>query len=174
MKLLLALFIVVSASAFAGTDSPIEAAKDAIKAVHNLDERSFSEISRLEARCLFGDPDDGSTDAIISLKERFPDLSAKSTFKSVNAAPDEHFTNPKYLKFWSYLQQRFFVDISTRDHKQNLRMVVDCHYGTEEDKDAKWVRQKAGKYPKKECKVVKVVTKVVDLPTACLSLAVPL
>lgn len=174
MKLLLALLIVMSSSAFAGTDSPIEAARDAIKAVHNLDERSFSEISRLEARCLFGDPDDGSTEAIIALKERFPDLGAKSTFKSYNAGPDEHFENPKYLKFWSYLQQRYYVDISTRDRKQNLRMIVDCHYGTDEEKDAKWIRQKSNKYPKKECKVVKVVSKVVDLPKACLSLAVAL
>jgi hypothetical protein len=138
---------------------------EAFKAIQNLDKRSFREVAAKEALCLYGN-DNG-----------LEHLKANLDFKleEVDVIPklqlSRYFLYPIYVGYWSYYQERYEIEILHRTHKEIvIHGIVDCDFGTNEQKNDRLINQKPTKYKMKECTLVKIVPKsfpVVPEATRC-------
>jgi hypothetical protein len=127
---------------------------EAFRAIHNLDKQSFRVVTAKEALCLYGN-DRG----LEYLKENLD-----FTLEEIDVIPklkeSRHFSSPLYVGYWSYYQERYEVGIYHRAKNQIIiEGIVDCDFGTPEQKNDRLINQKPSKYKKKECRIVKIVPK---------------
>ncbi len=66
---------------------------------------------------------------------------------------------PEYVGFWSYLRQRYVVEIQQKSDKTVLgTLVVDCNYGAANEKKPAYSRVRdPKKFKVKECKITKII-----------------
>jgi hypothetical protein len=126
----------------------------AFNSIQNLDNESFLEISGKEALCLYG-----SSNGLIHLKNKIEqDISElKPVAKLINSKRN---TSAEFVGYWSYYTERYQVLISeNRSEEEVLEIIIDCYYGTDSEKDDKFKELKPKEYPKKECRLVKIIPK---------------
>lgn len=152
--------------------NPAYVLDQAFTAITNQDTETFLEVTGKEALCIYGNPE-----GIAYLKKR-----VTLTAESVNLKPavleTKHFTNPKFVGYWSYYHERYQIDILDKVTSEVLlKSIVDCDYGTEGEKSEELINLKPRKYKKKECRLVKVVLQKFPefpLPAKCRDLKVTL
>ncbi len=152
--------------------NPAYVLDQAFTAITNLDTETFLEMTGKEALCIYGSPE-----GIAYLKERVT-LTAESVKLKPTVLENRHFTNPKFVGYWSYYHERYQIDIQDKVTSEVLlKAIVDCEYGTEGGKSEKLINLKPKKYKKKECRVIKVVPQnfsELPLPAKCQDLKVVL
>lgn len=132
--------------------NPAYVLDEAMKAISNLDDKSFLEVTGKEALCIYG-----NEIGISYLKSRitFDPGNIKLVPTLLNSL---HFTAPAYVGYWSYYHERYQVDITDkRSSEKVFKVIVDCEYGTDSVKNERLINLKKTKYKKKECRLVKVI-----------------
>lgn len=152
--------------------NPAYVLDEAFKAISNLDETSFLEVTGKEALCLYG-----NEKGLNFLKDNIL-IDVKSVKINPKVLSNEHYKIPKYVGYWSYYHERFVIEIQDKvTEKVLMETIVDCDYGTESEKDDKFINLPPKKYKKKECQAVKFMPKTFKpLPVSdkCMSLKVSL
>jgi hypothetical protein len=159
---LLTLFILTLVAAcdpygFGFKHNPAYVLDTAFKAVSNLDEKSFLEVSGKEALCLYGNPE-----GITYLRER---LNVDTTNVKINpyALYSKHHEAPEFVGYWSYYTERYMVEIlDKRNNGLLIGAVVDCHYGTDGNRNDNLKNLPSKKYKRKECKLTKIIPKTFE------------
>jgi hypothetical protein len=132
--------------------NPAYVLDQAFRAINNLDRLSFREVTSKEALCLYGN-DQG----LDYLK-----LNLDFNVKEINVIPklleSRHYSSPLYVGYWSYYKERYSVEIYHKVRSDLIiTSIVECDYGTEDQKNDRLINQKPGTYQKKECKIVKII-----------------
>lgn len=152
--------------------NPAYVLDEAFKAITNQDTETFLEMTGKEALCTYGSPE-----GIAYLKDRVT-LSPENVKLKPTVLENRHYTNPKFVGYWSYYHERYQIDILDKITSEVLlKAIVDCEYGTEGEKSDKLINLKPKKYKKKECRVVKVIPQTFqELPmsTRCDTLRITL
>ena len=152
--------------------NPAYVLDEAFKSITNLDTQSFMEVADKEFFCSYG-----NNQGVNFLKEN---LSLKQeTLKFEPKVLDtEHYNIPRYVGYWSYYHERYQIDIQDKETNESLlRAIIDCDYGTDGQKNEKFINLKPKKYKTKECKIVKIVPKTFNnlpLEKKCMLLQVSL
>jgi hypothetical protein len=164
---ILALFSLASCDPykFGFEKNPAYVLNEAFKAITNLDEETFIEVTGKEALCLYG-----NAQGISYLRDRIL-INQESAKLEPKLLSSKHLTSPKYVGYWSYYQERYSIKISDNIHNDViLEVIVDCDYGTAGVKDDKYLNLERKKYPKKECRAVKLLPQKFEnlpLPQKC-------
>lgn len=134
--------------------NPAYVLDQALKAIQNMDDESFLEISGKEALCLYG-----NKEGIAYLHEKVRADVQNVQLKHKEVGELVTLSAPEYVGFWSYMRQRYIVEIQQKSDKASLgTLVVDCHYGAEGEKKPSYQRvRNPKKFKKKECQVTKIV-----------------
>ncbi len=158
-----ALFLLLLASSgcdpyrFGFKNNPAYVLDTAFKAITNLDKKSFLEVSGQEALCLYG-----NETGVAYLKSNFT-LDTSNVKLAPKFVSSTYFRNPEYVGYWSYYSERYIVDVSElTSNRLVLQVVVDCNYGTDGEKDVRYLNLKPKKYKTKDCRLVKIIPK--DFP----------
>jgi hypothetical protein len=132
--------------------NPAYVLDEAFKSITNLDTESYLDVTGKEALCVYGN-DEG----LQYLKTNIV-LSPENVKLKPTVLTTVHNLNPKYVGYWSYYSERYQIDILDKASEALImKAYVDCEYGTDGDKNAKFVNLKPRKYRMKECRVVKVI-----------------
>lgn len=124
---------------------------EAFRAINIHDRVSFREVSAKEALCLYGN-DEG----LDYLKQNL-DFTLQEVDVVSKLAESRHYSAPLYVGYWSYYKERYSVEIYRKTTKDLIiKSVVDCDFGTEDQKNDRLINQKPGSYKKKECRIVKI------------------
>ncbi len=134
--------------------NPAYVLDQALKAIQNMDDESFLEISGKEALCLYGNKE-GIT--YLHEKVRADVQNVQLKHKEVGAL--QKLPAPEYVGFWSYLRQRYTVEIQQKSDKAVLgTLVVDCNYGSPHEKKPSYARiSDPKKFKVKECRIIKII-----------------
>ncbi len=125
---------------------------EAFRAITNLDKKSFREVTGKEALCLYGN------DLGLEYLKQNLDFELQDIDVIRKITERRHFSSPLYVGFWSYYQERYSVEIYHETTKDLIvRGIVDCDFGTEDQKNDRLLNQKPKKYKKKECRIVKII-----------------
>lgn len=170
MKTVFILSILVLAAAcdpygFGFKKNPAYVLDEAFKAITNLDTESYLEVTGKEALCVYGNEEGLNylKDSVILTPEN---VKLKPTvLKTV------HNLNPKFVGYWSYYSERYQIEIQEKTSGLLLmKTYIDCEYGTDGEKDDKFINLKPQKYRVKECRVVKVIPEIfkpLPIPAKC-------
>src|SRR3989344_5584815 len=91
------------------------------------------------------------------LSEAFVAINQENIKINPNVLESKHSKSPKFVGYWSYYQERYQIDIEDKVSKVLLmKAYVDCDYGTDQEKDDRFVNLSPEKYKKKECRLIKV------------------
>lgn len=133
--------------------NPAYVLDQALKAIQNMDDESFLEISGKEALCLYG-----NKEGISYLHEKVRADVQNVQLKHKEVGELKVLTAPEYVGFWSYQRQRYIVEIQQKSDGAALgSLIVDCHYGSEEKKPSYLRARDPKKFKKKECRITKIV-----------------
>lgn len=134
--------------------NPAYVLDQALKAIQNMDDETFLEISGKEALCLYG-----NKEGITYLHEKVRADVQNVKLKHKEVGELKVLSAPEYVGFWSYMRQRYVVEIQQKSDSVVLgTLVVDCHYGADGEKKATYLRVKdPKKFKKKECRITKIV-----------------
>ena len=163
--LLLTLLVSCDPFNFGFKKNPAYVLNETFVAIKNVDHQSFIEVTGKEVLCIYGNPE-----GIAYLKSHMEFDSDDVKITPVKIS-ETYATSPKFVGFWSYLQERYKVEVV--DEKTLLPLLnayMDCDYGTDQEKNDKLLNQPKEKYKKKECQLVKVepmVFQPLPLPKAC-------
>ena len=154
--------------------NPAYVLDQALKAIQNMDDESFLEISGKEALCLYG-----NKEGITYLHEKVRADVQNVQLKHKEVGPLQKLTAPEYVGFWSYLRQRYTVEIQQKSDKTVLgTLVVDCNYGAANEKKPSYARiSDPKKFKVKECRIIKIVPatfQALPVGSACETLSVQL
>ena len=154
--------------------NPAYVLDQALKAIQNMDDESFLEISGKEALCLYG-----NKEGITYLHEQVRADVQNVKLKHKEVGELKVLTAPEYVGFWSYMRQRYVVEIQQKsDGALQGTLVVDCHYGADGEKKASYTRVKdPKKFKKKECRITKIIPatfQALAVTNRCQNLAVEL
>jgi hypothetical protein len=171
---LLLLFSVLACDpyGFGFKKNPAFVLDEALKAVINLDTASFLEVTGKEVLCVYG-----NHQGIQYLKDMVT-LHTENIKLEPTVIETLHYAVPRFVGYWSYYHERYeinFLDKTTSESM--LRAIVDCEYGTVEEKNEKFMNLKPNKYHKKECRLVKlrpVTFSSLPIPKKCEGLRVVL
>lgn len=170
--LLLASFVACDPYGFGFKKNPAYVLDEAFKAVTNLDDESFLEVTGKEALCIYGNPK-----GITYLKEKVV-LNSENIKINPNVLNSKHHKNPLFVGYWSYYSERYQIDIQDKATKKVLlKAIVDCEYGTENQKEDKFIGLRPKDYKKKECRLIKIIPTdfaALPLPKKCDLLKVDL
>lgn len=178
MKILALLSLTVFAIAcdpygFGFRKNPTYVLDQALKSIQNLDDESFLEVSGKEALCLYG-----NKEGITYLHENFTtDIQNLKLKHKVGEL--KILTSPEYVGYWSYLRQRYVVEIQQKSDGIALgSLVVDCNYGAQGEKKTFYLSiRDPKKFKMKECRLTKIIPagfKALPMSERCQSLAVQL
>jgi hypothetical protein len=152
--------------------NPAYVLQEALKAITNLDQDTFLEISAKELLCIYGN-DKGlqylkhHLDVVESEVKIIPRILTKKSFEI-----------PVFVGYWSYYQERYEIEVlSKASQQQVLKTIIDCHYGFEGSKDQSQINLLPSQYKKKECRAVKLIPNnfvSLPLPQKCVKLKVVL
>lgn len=160
MKTVFILSILLLAAAcdpygFGFKKNPAYVLDEAFKAITNLDTESYLEVTGKEALCVYG-----NDEALHYLKTNVA-LSPENVKLKPTVLKTVHNQNPKYVGYWSYYTERYQIDIQDKTTAALLlKTYVDCEYGTDGEKNDKFINLKPQKYRVKECRVVKVIPEI--------------
>jgi hypothetical protein len=155
----LMLLLACDPQGFGFKQNPAYVLELAFKSVQNLDHLSFAEISSKEALCQYANPT-----GISYLHQHMAFEKENVRIKS-SVLLSQHAKNPEFVGFWSYYKERYQVEVIDRRSGQLLiNTLLDCHYGTEGVKDVNLKQLEARKYPKKECRLIKIMPQVFSAP----------
>lgn len=142
--------------------NPAFVLNETMLAITNLDQQSFLEVTGKEVLCVYGNPQ-GLTYLKDKLLINQEDVKINPVL--LNA---KHSSSPKFVGYWSYFHERYQVDVLQKStDKLLLKAYVDCDYGTDTEKDERFINLEPKKYNTKECRLIKV------LPSIFPSLPVP-
>ncbi len=134
-------------------------------AINNLDHQSFIEVTGKEVLCVYGNPE-----GVNYLKNHIEFDTDEVKITPVKIS-ETYATSPKFVGFWSYLQERYEVKVvDEKTLKPLLNAYLDCDYGTDKEKSDKLFNLPKERYKKKECQLIKVepvVFQALPLPKAC-------
>lgn len=130
--------------------NPAFVIEETFKSISNLDKTSFLELTSKEALCVYG-----NEEGIKYLKDNF-----KFNPEDISFLPSvletKYFKIPNFVGYWSYYFERYEIDVKNKSTDEFLmRVIVDCNYGTENEKDQGLINLKPSKYEMKECRIVK-------------------
>lgn len=156
MKLAIAflLFAVIACDpyGFGFKKNPAWVLDQAFKAVQNMDHESLVEVTGKEALCVYG-----NAQGVSYLKEKLQVDSSELKLKP-NLLTSKHFQLPEYVGYWSYLMERYVVEVyHKKSGEEILSAVIDCHYGTMIKKNDRMVNLSRDKYQVKECRLTKII-----------------
>jgi hypothetical protein len=138
--------------------NPAYVLNEALKSITNLDTESYLDVTGKEALCVYG-----NEEGLHYLKSNVV-LNTENIKLKPTVLKTAYYLNPKYVGYWSYYSERYQIDIKDKTSAALLlKAYVDCDYGTDGEKDAKFVNLKPQKYRIRECRVVKVVPEVFNL-----------
>lgn len=133
--------------------NPAFVLSEALKAIQNMDDQSFLEVSGKEALCLYG-----NKEGIAYLHDKVTTDSQNVQLKHKEVGELRVLTSPEYVGFWSYLRQRYVVELKQKSDDSVLgSIVVDCNYGSEEKKESNEKIRDPKKFKKKECRITKIM-----------------
>lgn len=163
------LFLILLASCdpfnFGFKKNPAYILNESFVAIKNLDHQSFIEVTGKEVLCTYGNPEGL---AYLKSHMEFDGDDVKITPVKIS---ETYATSPKFVGFWSYLQERYKVEVV--DEKTLLPLLnayIDCDFGTDKEKNDKFLNLPKDRYKRKECLLVKVepmVFQPLPLPKAC-------
>lgn len=169
-------FFVISCDpyGFGFKKNPAYVLDQALKAIQNMDDESFLEISGKEALCLYG-----NKEGITYLHEKVRADVQNVQLKHKEVGELQILPAPEYVGFWSYLRQRYVVEIQQKSDKTVLgTLVVDCNYGAANEKKPAYSRiRDPKKFKVKECRIIKIIPETFQsLPVSsnCESLSISL
>jgi hypothetical protein len=138
---------------------------ETFKSISNLDQTTFLELTSKEALCVYGN-DEG----IKYLKENLH-INSEEIRLIPSVLETRYFKVPNFVGYWSYYFERYEIDLKNKTSDEFLmRVIVDCNYGTEDEKDQDLINLKPSKYKKKECRIVKFKPKLfseLPIPDKC-------
>ncbi len=154
--------------------NPAYVLDQALKAIQNMDDESFLEISGKEALCLYG-----NKEGITYLHEKVRADVQNVQLKHKEVGELQVLAAPEYVGFWSYLRQRYVVEIQQKSDKTVLgTLVVDCNYGAANEKKPAYSRVRdPKKFKVKECKITKILPATfspLEVTKQCENLAIQL
>lgn len=154
--------------------NPAFVLNEAFKSVLALDHEAFLDVSGKEALCLYGNPE-----GITYLRNNLSiDKDQVEIHPKLIENTSKYTKAPHFVGYWSYYQERYQVDISDKKTKEELlKVVVECHYGFEGEKNASYQNLKIKKYKKKECRVIKMIPfkfPAMEMREECIPLKVTL
>jgi hypothetical protein len=154
--------------------NPAFVLNEAFKSVLALDHEAFVDVSGKEALCLYGNPE-----GVTYLRNNLNiDREQVEINPKLIANTSKYTKAPHFVGYWSYYQERYQVDIFDKKTKEELlKVVVECHYGFEGEKNPSYQNLKIKKYKKKECRVIKMIPfkfPVMEMREECIPLKVTL
>lgn len=157
---------------FGFRDNPAQILQDAVEAINTHDVQKFLKVSGREVLCIYGNEDG------LDYLKRNSTIDPKNAKFNLTFIKETYYDVPAYVGYWSYLNQRYMMDVTDqRDNSMIVQAVVDCDYGTEGERNIKFVNLKRSKYKRKECRVTKLIPKTfkaLPLPERCGVLKVSL
>ncbi len=154
--------------------NPTYVLDQALKAIQNMDDESFLEVSGKEALCLYG-----NKEGIAYLHEKVTADVQNLQLKHKQIGELKVLSSPEYVGFWSYLKQRYVVEIQQKSDRSLLgTLVVDCNFGVFGEKNTSYhsIRDPK-KFKMKECRLTKLIPnsfKPLVLTPRCQNLVVTL
>jgi hypothetical protein len=139
---------------FGFENNPASVLNKAFESVQALDHEAFLEVSGKEALCLYG-----NAEGVNYLRTNLNINSESVEFKSKLLENSSKYTNiPRFVGYWSYYEDSYLIDILDKATKEALiKVLVECHYGFEGEKNEKYQNLKLKKYKVKECRVIKMI-----------------
>jgi len=145
--------------------NPAYVLDQAMKSLINVDQAGLVEVSGKEFLCTYV-----NEAGMNYLKENI-NFSINDVVIIPKLTESTHYTIPHYVGFWSYYHERYEVEIkSAVDSEPLMNTIIDCEYGTETEKDAKWINLKPTKYRQKDCRLMKldpIFFEPLPLPKKC-------
>jgi hypothetical protein len=143
---------------------------EALKAITNLDTKSFLEVTGKEVLCTYG-----NHRGIHYLKDNVS-LNPENIKLRPNVLKTIHYSVPRFVGYWSYYHERYEIDILDNLSSENLlRAIVDCDYGITEERNDDFINLRPKRYKIKECRLVKLQPMTfspLPLPKRCQGLKV--
>ena len=154
--------------------NPASILNKAFESVQALDPEAFLEVSGKEALCLYG-----NSDGVDYLRSNLNVNSENIEFKSKLLENSSRYTNiPRFVGYWSYYEETYLIDILDKASKEEIiKVLVECHFGFEGEKNEKYRNLKLKKYKMKECRVVKMIPfkfQALPMRAECLPLKIDL
>jgi hypothetical protein len=138
--------------------NPAYILNEAFEAILDEDINRFLEVSAKEALCVYG-----NEQGMKFLKDKF-NLKPKHIQLNPAVLESQYFNNPLFVDFWAYYSERFMVEVKNKKNDEALvNVIVDCHYGTDGEKNDKFINLKPSKYKIKSCEIVKIISEQFDL-----------
>jgi hypothetical protein len=139
---------------FGFKNNPAFVLDEALKAIQNMDDVSFVEISGKEALCLYG-----NKNGIAYLHDKVKVDEQNVKLKHQEIGELKVLSSPEYVGFWSYLRQRYVVEIQQKSDSATLgTLVVDCNYGMSDERKKSYnTIRNPKKFKMKECRITKIV-----------------
>jgi hypothetical protein len=176
LALLALVFFVIACDpyGFGFKKNPTYVLDQALKAIQNMDHESFLEISGKEALCLYG-----NKDGITYLHDQVTADVQNLQLKHKEIGKLKVLGAPEYVGFWSYLRQRYVVEIQHKSDRTLLgTLVVDCNYGASGEKKSSYLNiRDPKKFSMKECRMTKIIPasfKPIQVTPRCKNLIVTL
>lgn len=137
--------------------NPAYVLEEALRAIQNRDHESFLELSGKEALCLYG-----NKEGINYLHQHVTVDASSVQLKHKEIGELQVLSSPEYVGYWSYLRQRYGVEIQQKGDGAVLgTLVVDCNYGVQGEKKASYQRiRNPKKFQMKECRITKLTPTV--------------
>lgn len=134
--------------------NPAYVLDQALKAIQNMDHESFLEVTGKEALCLYG-----NKEGIAYLHDKVSANVQDIQLKHKEVGELKVLSSPEYVGFWSYLRQRYTVEIQQKSDRVVLgTIVVDCHYGASGEKRPRYQTiRDPKKFKEKECRIMKII-----------------
>ncbi len=154
--------------------NPAYVLDQALKSIQNIDHESFLEVSGKEALCLYG-----NKEGINYLHEKVKVDVKNVQLKHKEVGELKVLPAPEYVGFWSYLRQRYVVEIQQKSDNVVLgTIIVDCNYGSPNEKKPSYERIRDPKKLKsKECLITKIIPtsfQPLQVTSRCQNLSVTL
>ncbi len=154
--------------------NPTYVLDQALKAIQNMDDVSFLEISGKEAFCLYG-----NKEGITYLHDKVTTDIQNLQLKNKNIGGLKVLGSPEYAGFWTYLRQRYVVEIQQKSDRTLLgTLVVDCNFGASGEKKISYLTiRDPKKFKMKECRLTKIIPasfKALPMSSRCENLIVSL
>lgn len=138
--------------------NPAFVLNEAFEAILEENVDRFLDVSAKEALCVYG-----NQQGMSFLKEKFS-LKPKHIQLSPAVLESRYFNNPLFVDFWAYYSERFLVEVKNKKNDEALvNVIVDCHYGTDGEKNDKYQNLKPNKYQIKSCEIVKIISDQLEL-----------
>lgn len=138
---------------FGFKQNPANVLNQAFNSVLSINPERFLEVSGKEALCIYGN-NEGMTYLNNNLNLNPDNIEIKPKLIENSS---RYTKSPQFVGYWSYYNEKYEVDILDKTTNLDLlKVIVECHYGFEGQKNDAYQNLKLKKYKMKECKVIKL------------------